>query len=99
MTVMLSVLPSPLPATEILPGFVFELGAMAGFSATLCKLMIEPGFSESLRLTEDSASVGAAALEDFRFYMLALTIFLKLTVIGLDLRVLIERRGFDDSYC
>ena len=98
MTVILRVLPSPLFATEIFPGFVLEPGATAGFSATLCRLMTEPGFSESSRFTDDSSlSVAAAALDALRFYMLALTIFLKLTVIGFDLRVLIERRGLDDS--
>lgn len=94
---MFNVLPSVLLATEILPGFVLDPEATAGFSATLCRLMTELGFSESSLLTEDSLSVTTAALDALRFYMLALTMFLKLTVIGLDFLVLIERRGFEVS--
>ena len=97
-TVMLRVLPSPLPAIEILPGLVEDPGAMDGFRATLYRLITEPGFSESSRTTEDSSPAGAGVIEALRFYMLAFTMFLKLTVIGFDLRVLIERRGFEDSY-
>lgn len=72
----------PLPLTLILlPGFLFP------------SVTIELRFySESSRAFSVSAAVDV-----FRFYIPALTIFLKLTVMGFDLRVLIERRGFDDS--
>ena len=100
-TVMFKVLPSPLPDTEILPGFMLLpwLWATAGLQATLCKLMTLLGFSESSRLKEDlSPSLASAGVfEVFRFWILALTMFLKLTVIGFYLRLLMERRGFEDS--
>ena len=96
---MLRVFPSvDLLAKETLPGLTLlpELLTTAGLRATLCRFTMLLCFSESsaLLLTLDSLPSVTwlmAAFEALRFWMPAFTMFLKLTVIGFDLRVLIER--------
>ena len=68
-------------------------------------LILLPGFRlpsvtiELLFYSESSRRLSASPVVDvFRFWIPAFTIFLKLTVMGFDLRVLMESRGFEDSY-